>query len=216
MFSPSLPLLALALWCLVPAGTARAGSITYLVTANTNSLVGSSGYLDFQFNPNASGAASATAAVTAFTSNGTPGAVFFQTGNQTGSLPGTLTFNNGTALNELTQAFTYGTTLMYDVTLSGTAVGGSAPVGSTFSFTLFDNNGNPYSTGPGGAAVTINIDPNGTTSDVAYTPASNGGPTTTVTPVNPVPEPASLGQLCLGVGTLLGWFALRRRRASAV
>ena len=126
-------------------------------------LEGSLGSIDFQFNPNGSGAAPASASVTSFASNGTPGAIFFQTGDATGSLPGNLSFDNGTAQNELTQAFTYGTNIQFDVTLSGPAVGGSAPTGSTFSFTLYDTNGTPYSTGPGGASVTIDINPNGTT-----------------------------------------------------
>jgi hypothetical protein len=210
-----LPLLALALWGLSPEGTARAGSITYLVTANTTSLNGTSGYLDFQLNPNMSTAASASATITNFTGDGTLGAELPPLGDVSGTLPGTVSFTNGPPPNDYTQASTYGNSLSFDVTLSGAAVGGSAPAGSTFAFSLLDSSGNPYSTGPNGATVTIDINPSGTTTSTSYPPASGGGPTATASLVTAVPEPATLWSMSLGLGTLLGWCALRHRRASA-
>jgi PEP-CTERM motif len=202
----SLLMLALALWCLAAGGTARAGSTTYLVEVNTASIEGTSGYLDFQFNPANSSALAATTAVTNFRTDGTVGSQVYQFGDASGTLPGVLSFGNGTALNELTFAFTYGTSASFDVTLSQSAAGGS---GSTFALALLDGDGGPYSNGP--ATVTITIKPDGSTSGTAYPPNNGVGPTASVMPV---PEPSTLVSAGLGLATLLGWNQVRRRLAS--
>ena len=66
-------MLALALWCLAPAGTARGESVTYSVDVNTTSLAGSSGFIDFQFNPADLSSLAATAGVNNFSTDGTVG-----------------------------------------------------------------------------------------------------------------------------------------------
>jgi hypothetical protein len=111
--------LALALWLLASAGTAEAGLI-YSVGVDTASIAGTSGYLDFQFNPGGSGALAADAVVTHY-SGGSGFSVFFQ---------GDLSFDNATPLNELTFGLTYGPSLSFDVTLLGSALGASAPTGA--------------------------------------------------------------------------------------
>jgi hypothetical protein len=209
--SRSLPILALALWCLIPWGTARAGSASYVVDVDTSGLSGTAGYLDFQFNPAAGDSLSAAASVTGY-SGGSAFSVFFQNGDASGTLPGDLSFDNGTPLNELTFGLTYGTTITYDVTLSGAAVGGSAPDGSTFAFTLYDANGNSYADGP--ATVTITINPDGSTTGTAYPSIGGGYSGASVSPAGAVPEPSTLALGGLGLATLSGWVRLRRRPAA--
>ena len=179
---PLLLLLAFSLWSLTPVRTAMA-DITYDVTVNTSSLTGTSGYIDFQFNP----------ANLEFTIRyrqleqlrhrrrcGPAGlSVRRRDGPRTGPLtPPPLSFDNGTALNELTYNFVYGTTISFDLTLSGTAMSGGAPAGasSTFALTLLDGGGNAFSTGPGGAIVTIVVNPDGSTTGTAYSPSATRGP----------------------------------------
>jgi hypothetical protein len=75
---------------------AHAG-LSFRVSADTSSLSGQSGFLDFQFNPADSSALAARAAVTNFTDIGgtlAPSSVL--TGDATGSLPGTLALDNST------------------------------------------------------------------------------------------------------------------------
>ena len=94
----SLPMLALALWCLAPAGTARGESVTYSVDVNTTSLAGSSGFIDFQFNPADLSSLAATAGVNNFSTDGTVGLQAFQQGDAIGPASGplsSLSFDNG-------------------------------------------------------------------------------------------------------------------------
>jgi hypothetical protein len=207
----SLPLLALALWCLAPAGAARGETVTYIVDVNTTSLSTSSGYIDFQFNPADSSSLSATAVVNNFSTDGSVGAQAFQQGDATGPGSGpfsSLSFDNGTATNELTYAFTYGMGASFDVILSQATVGGS---GSTFSFSLLDTNGNLLSDGP--ATVTITINSDGSTTGTAYPPIAVGGPTATVT-LATVPEPSTMVLGGLSIAALLGWCRVRRSLAA--
>jgi hypothetical protein len=181
--------------------------LTYTVNVDTTSIATTSGYLDLQFNPGGSGALAAGAFVTQY-SGGSGFSVFFQNGDASGSLPGDLTFDNATPLNELTFGLTYGMSLSFDVTLSGVALGASAPDGSTFAATLFDDGGNPYSDGP--ATATITIDPNAATTAAVYPPIGGTGPTATVTLVS-APEPSTMALAGLGMAALMGWYQVRRR-----
>src|SRR5690242_17131863 len=101
---------------------ARAGFV-YQVSADTSSLNGQSGFIDLQFNPGGS-AESATASVTGFQTTGTAAvlaASVVDTGDASGALPGTLTFDNGTGFNDIFQGITFGTGLSFQVTFSGPA-----------------------------------------------------------------------------------------------
>jgi hypothetical protein len=89
---------ALLLLAAAPAGAA----ISYTVVVDTGSVSGTSGFLDFQFNPGNATTQAATATITNFTGGTLSGAPQIS-GNVSGTLPGTITFANSTALNEYFQ-----------------------------------------------------------------------------------------------------------------
>jgi hypothetical protein len=160
------------------AGPAPGGSVLYHVTVDTSALAGTSGFLDFQFNPGAlTEALAADAAVTNFstTSGGATGAATFG-GDASGSLAGTLQLDNRTTLNEARQGFTFGSQLSFDVRLSGPAL--TAPArgrfGSTFALSLLGPDGTtPLESGdPSGAVARIAVSPGGATFELANGVAS--------------------------------------------
>ena len=120
--------------------------------------------LDFQFNPASSSTPAASATVDHINTNGGFIPPLWQTGDAEALLPTSITLGNTTPYNDVYVGFTFGTSLSFDVWLSGPAVG-QPPAetidGSTFSFSLIGPDGYPYSTGPGGAALTIDVDPSG-------------------------------------------------------
>ena len=181
-------------------GTAPASADMYQVTVNTSSLAGGSGNLDFQFNPGPGTTPAATALVSNFSSDGSlipPAAL---TGDASGSLPGTLTLDNGTAFNDYFQPFTFGTTITFDVTLSG-GVDVSDTTGSSFAFSLYDAGGvTPLlTTDPSGSVLTVNLNTDGSTTLLRF-PATPGE-LTTVGPLQAaVPEPSTLTLALLGLG----------------
>ena len=175
----------------------------FSVSVNTSSLSGQSGYLDFQFNPGDSSAQAATASVTLFqTVNGILAQPASLTGDAAGSLPGTLTLNNGTVYNDAFQGFTFGNSFGFNLTLSGPAIdtpGGTT--GSAFAVSLYAADGfTPLlTTDPNGSVATIDLNPNGTASiyTFAQSPTDNT-PVATVTELTAVPEPSTLTLVLLG------------------
>lgn len=156
-------------------------TITYEVTVNTSSVGVPYGYLDFQLNPGAGVGVPlpATATITNFSTDGTlnPSAPFNGTlGDVTNSLPGTpsnpLTIDNGvnnnSGFNDYFEGFTFGSTIGFDVTLLGAALNspGLTNVGSSFAFTLYagDAQTQLLSFGGNGSVLTINVNPDSTTS----------------------------------------------------
>jgi len=158
--------------------------VTYFVTVDTSSVNGTSGFLDFQFNPGNSSTQAATATISNFT-GGTFGAPQ-PGGNVSGTLPATVTFVNSTALNELFQGFTYGSSFSFLLTLSGPAIdtpNGIATAGSTFGVGLYDSGSNPILTNQGattGFAGQVDINLNGTTTSTAW-PSNGAGGASVVT-----------------------------------
>ena len=91
-----------AAFILVPS-LASAGPITYDVTVNTSSIFGTTGSLDFNFNPGPFTTQLAQLQILSFTSDGTLAeACPCGTGDVSGQLPATLTFDNGSGLNDFT------------------------------------------------------------------------------------------------------------------
>jgi len=205
----------LLLGIVVPIESAFA-DLSFNVSVDTSSLSGQSGYLDFQFNPGDSTALPATAAVALFQ---TVGGVLVQpailTGDAAGSLPGTLTLDNGTAFNDAFQGFTFGSSFNFTVTLSGPAVdspGGT--VGSAFASSLYASDGmTPLLTiDPNGSVATINLNANGTASAETFPQSpTDDTPAAIVTPnaVTPVPEPSTLLAALISSALLLGFMFIR-------
>jgi hypothetical protein len=194
-------------------GAARADFVIYDVSVDTAALSGQGGNLDFQLNPGGLGAAAANATVTSFQSIGgilSPSSIV--TGNASGSLPGTLMLDNGTAFNDIFQGFTYGSSFSFVLTLSGPAIGSSGGVfGSSFALSLYDAAGvTPLlTTDPNGSVLTINLNTNGTTSVETFPQSpTNSTPVATATPaVSAVPEPPAIVLLAAG---LLAWLTASR------
>ena len=215
---PLLLLLAFSLWSLTPVRTAMA-DITYDVTVNTSSLAASSGYIDFQFNPANSSSLFATANLNNFSTDGVVGTQAFQPATRraprTGPLT-TLSFDNGTATEraDLQLYVRHGHFVRRDPFGDGAERGarpGPAPPSRSRFWTA---SGNAYSTGPGGAIVTIVVNPDGSTTGTAYSPSAGGGPTGTVTAAGTVPEPSTLVLGVIAFGALFGWHQVRRRAAA--
>lgn len=192
---------------------ASADVITYGVTVDTSSITGTAGSLDLNFNPGPLLAQAANLRILNFTSNGAVSGTPSITGDVSGILPGTLTFDNGTGFNDYFQAFTFGSNLSFEVMLFGPALttpNGSAMSGSTFAFSMFSDAAGtiPALTTDlvNGFAATIDVNLDGTTT-VTNLSAQTG--------INPVPEPS--GAVLIGaaiplIGGLL-WFRRRQRGA---
>ncbi len=186
---------ALLLLGLLGPEPAHAG-LVFNISVDTASLSGQTGFLDLEFNPGDSSALAATATVTLFqTSGGILAQPAFLTGDAAGSLPGTLTFDNGTAFNDAFQGFTYGNGFGFTLTLSGPAVdnpGGTT--GSAFALSLYGADGiTPLlTTDPNGSVATIDLNADGTTSVYTFpqSPTDNT-PAATVTSASAVPEPST-------------------------
>jgi hypothetical protein len=200
------------------AGAARATPLTYHVDVNTAALSGQVGNLDFQFNPGDSSAEAATATITSFQTTGgilAPSASL--TGNATGSLPGTVTLTNGTVYNDAFQGVTYGTSLGFDVTLSGAALdqpGGT--VGSSFALSLFNDKGDTplLTTDLSGSVLTVDLNADGTTSVKRFSQSpTNSAFAADANLVSAAPEPSSL--LLLASMLPAAVFASRRLRDRA-
>jgi hypothetical protein len=173
------------------AGTASA-SVGYIVTVDTSSVAGSTGFLDFQFNPGNATTQAATAQIINFDpGSGVLLGVPEVTGNVAGTLPGTTTFVNSTALNEYFQQFKFGTRFSFILLLSGPAIdspNGTSTAGSTFGVGLYDSTQTPILTNQGavtGFAGQVDIDLNGKTIATAFPTASNGPSVVTFSPFAP-------------------------------
>jgi hypothetical protein len=195
---------AVLLFC---RGQAVHADIVFEIQTDTSALDGTTGSLDFQFNP-ASGAAGATASVYGFNSDGTLGSVTLNTPPYaTGDLSTSLSFSNdepgdSSPVNEVTQTFTFGS--FFDVFVDlNIPIPGYNPT-TSFYLSIYDQNGNPVQNDgfEGDAAVLITPNPDGT----YY--VDSGGPT-----VQPVPEPATLTLATIG---LIGYAGAAWRRRQMV
>jgi hypothetical protein len=200
MFKTTLLLLALLFGT---AGSALADGLTYDVTVDTSSLAGTSGSLDFQFNPGPLVSQTADVQIQNFSSDGTLGGPIL-TGDAAGALPGTVSLDNLTGFNDYFTGFTYGSTLSFLLNLSGPAVtspDGVSTSGSEFGFSMYSDPGGAIpvltSDSVNGYALTTGINLDGTA-----TITNNSSQLTVTTPVTAAPEPSSLLLLVSGLAGL--------------
>ena len=196
----------LGLLLLLSVASAMADPITYTVTVDTSSITGTMGSLDFNFNPGPLMTQSASLQILGFSSDGTLAGSPTLTGDVSGTLPSTLTFDNGTGFNDYFEGFTFGSTLIFNVSLYGPAVSspdGVSTSGSSFAFSMFSDLGGTMpvltSDTTDGFAFTTGVNLDGSTT------VNNSSSQTTVVPaqgVSGVPEPGSLALLeeCTGMG----------------
>lgn len=190
---------------LAAAGAVRADTVIQ-VAVNTSSLSGTSGFLDFQFDPSAGETQQASVQILNFT-GGNYGGSFTPTDEIAGGpLPSPVTLGNGiqTGVNydDYFESFTYGNTIKFTLDFSGPAVtspNGFSTGDSTFAFSLLDNNQNPVLTSdPNGFAGTVAVNENGSLSSSTLSPN-----------LQFVPEPTSLGLAAL---SLIGLGIWKRRK----
>jgi hypothetical protein len=173
------------------ASMTSAAPITYNVTVDSTSISGTAGSLDFEFNPGPLVTQAASLQILNFASDGTPAGNPSLTGDVTGALPATLTFDNGTAFNDYFEGFTFGSTLSFQVSLFGPALSspdGKSTSGSTFAFSMFSDAAGTLSVltadTTDGFAFTIDVNLDGTT-----TVTNSSAQTTVVPAITPVPAP---------------------------
>jgi|SRR5581483_6052194 len=195
------------LCCHVPLAHAE---MVYQITVNTSSISGTAGSLDFNFNPGFFSVQAASADILSFGGNGTLTGSPSVTGDVTGVLPATVTFDNGTGLNDYFTDYTFGSTLVFLVRLYGPAVDSPdnfSTSGTTFAFSMFSDAAGtiPALTTDtvNGFAATLDVNPGG-----SVTPATPSAETF----LAPAPEPSSL--VTLGI-LLAGAACGLRRRQSA-
>lgn len=198
----------IAAFCFALASSAQADVITYMITVNTASQLGDAGSLDLQFNPGGLLSQAADLSILNFSTDGSLGGPVL-TGDASGALPGTVLFDNGSSFNDYFTGFTYGTTLTFDVLLSGPALrspDGVSTSGSTFAFSMFSDAAGsvPVLTTDttDGFAVTVNVNLDGSTT-LTNSSAETG--------ISVVPEPATLPLFSIALAALAGFVRFRRK-----
>jgi hypothetical protein len=201
--------------CVAPLGMA---DVVYDVTVDTHSISGTPGSLDFNFNPGPLVTQAADLQILNFTGGSLEACAanvqgFCSTGDVTGTLPGILTLDNGTALNDYFDGFTYGNSLSFDVRLYGPAINspdGTSTSGSTFAFSMFSDSAGTMPTLTSdltnGFASTIDVNLDGTTT------VSNFSSVTTISAPNAVPEPATFAVTGIFLGLIGAHKQFRRKR----
>lgn len=116
-----------------------ASAQSYLVTVDTSELAGTEGYVNFQFNPADLAAPAAEASILQWLGSTTLLDAPLIEGNVTGSLPSTVTMNNGTAFNDYFHAARFGEAFSFIVQFSGNV--SPATLGTSFALALYAGDG---------------------------------------------------------------------------
>lgn len=164
----------------------QALATAFQVTVDTSSINGSAGLIDFQFNP---GTGAATAELLSFSSvGGLLGGPLAPIGDVTGTLPGTVTIENSTGLNDYTEQFTFGSSFNFILDLQGDLAG------SGFFLALYSPNFAAPLLTNGEFIGIVNIDGQGVILDPITFPTATGGQavaTFTEVASPGVPEPST-------------------------
>jgi hypothetical protein len=198
----------LALTVLLAAAQAGfAGSIAEL-TLNTSSISGTTGSIDFQFNPGPGTTQAATVQVLDFTSTGTYVAASQQDIGAVsgGPVPSILTISNTDADNEDFEDFTFGSSIFIELSFSGPAVtapNGTATSPTTLYFSTFSD--------AAGTIPVLTSNSLGIDAEVTVNPSGSLSTSTTTPNANFVPEPSS-AWLVSGALLALG-LVVRKTRA---
>jgi len=193
---------------------AWASPITYTVTVDTFSISGMAGSLDFNFNPGPLETQSASLQILDFTSNGAlAGNCPCGTGDVSGQLPATLTFDNLAGFNDYFDDFTFGATISFNLSLYGPALStpdGLSTSGSRFVFSIFSDTAGTVpaltTDTTDGFAFTVDVNLDGTTT------VANSSAQTTIAPVGgSTPEPAGWAEMAVAIGL---WLMFRFRPRS--
>jgi hypothetical protein len=177
-------------------------SVSYDATVDTSSIIGTAGFLDFNFNPGPLLTQFASLQILNFTSDGTLGGLRpCGTRDVSGQLPATLTFDNGTGFNDYFEEFKFGSSLVFDVSFYGAALSapdGVSTSGSTFAFGMFSDVAGTLPTltsdTADGFAFIVNVNLDGTTTLNNFSLETNVVPLATA-----VPEPSSLLPIGLAI-----------------
>lgn len=186
------------------ASPVHAMVVDYVVSLNTSALMGTSGFLDLQFNPGTiPGTPGAEAAISLFSGDAVlqnPGQAN-GTGNVTGALPGELVFHNGTQFNSFFQEVMFGTTISFHADFSGAFLTALSGAHTAFSVSVYDADGiTPLlTTDPSGALTIFDLAPGGEIIPMIFNPS--------VVTVAAVPLPAAAVLFPTG----LSLFAVARR-----
>jgi hypothetical protein len=188
-------LIALTLALAAFAASASAQSNVYQITVNTASQSANEGAIDMQFGAGVLTTANACVTISNLYSDWTLVPPPALTGSVTGTLPGSVVINNGTGgcstattytastVNDYNQGIVYGTTIVFDVTLSSPTNSATTNSGSTFGLAFTDGSGNPLfvnanTTLPFVATITLN--PDGSVTTATYPSQNNGTPVATI------------------------------------
>ena len=101
-------------------------------------------------------------------------------GGASGALTGTAQLANSAVLNEILQGITFGSSVSFEITISGAAVEqpGNGDFGSTFAVQLLGADGvTPQATiDPSGAVNTVDVNPDGSSKVTSFSSSAQGGP----------------------------------------
>ncbi|MES2159795.1 MAG: NF038129 family PEP-CTERM protein [Pseudomonadota bacterium] len=205
MFKPNFSLtlrhaaLALALSSIAGLATAQ----TMHVELNTASL-GSSGFLDLQFNPANTPAIFASATISHLSGFGDLSGVGLTGDVQQNA--GGFAFGNTKDYNDLFQAMAFGGKVSFDVTFGGLSDPSPAAIPSKFAVSFY---------GADGMTVLGNAEPDGSLMSISWQPTAGAGAVSlaitdqAIANVSAVPEPSAWAML--GAGLALVGFARRRK-----
>jgi hypothetical protein len=114
-----------------------ASPVSFQVNVDTSSIAGTTGNVEFQYNPGGGVTDPSFVTIDLFTPGGQLNGVRQITGAVTGLLPGSLRIDNTTAFNDYFEGFTFTSALGFLVTFDGPPPSGTAVSGSSFAFSMF-------------------------------------------------------------------------------